>query len=317
MLVSILIPCYNAERWIAQAVESALAQTWADKEVIVVDDGSTDGSADIVRGFGDAVVFEAAPHLGGNYARNRLLSRARGQWLQYLDADDYLLPDKIGNQIAFLASHQDADVVYGPVAVEYADGRAEGLEVLRIPEPRDLWVLLALWYLPQTGAPLWRKQAIVDVGGWDEQQRVCQEHDLYLRLLMAGKRFAYCEANGAVWRVWGVSSVSTGNRPEVRKRRLEIEQAAEDFLRARGRLTTARHAAVNQARFGMARVAWREGDREGARQVLAALHRSAPGFEPTSEPLLYRLMWKGLGFSATETMAGWRRTLISRPGEAR
>ncbi len=128
---------------------------------------------------------------------------------------------------------------------------------------------------------------------------------------MAGKRFEYCEANGAVWRVWGQSSVSTGDPGRVRKRRLEIEHGAEEFLRARGRLTPARHAAINRARFGIARVAWREGDREGAQQAIEAMRRSAPRFQPSEEPLLYRLMWTGSGFSATETIAGWRRSLIS------
>ncbi len=317
MLVSILIPCYNAERWITPAIESALAQTWPDKEVIVVDDGSSDGSIAAIRAFGAAVTFEAGPNRGGNHARNRLLALAAGDWVQYLDADDYLLPDKVANQAAFVSSHPDLDVVYGPVAVEYTTGRADGREELPIPEPHDPWVLLARWYLPQTGAPLWRKQAIVEVGGWAEDQRVCQEHDLYLRLLMAGKKFAYCASNGAVWRVWGESSVSTGRRPEVRRRRLQIEQGAEDFLRGRSELTAERQHAINQARFEVARVAWREGDREGAHQALAALRRSAPGFQPASEPLLYRLMWKWVGFSVTETMAGWRRALISRPGEAR
>ncbi len=70
-LVSILIPCYNAERWIAQAIESALSQTWVDKEVIVVDDGSTDRSLDVIRSFGDRIRSEAGTHRGGNGTRNR------------------------------------------------------------------------------------------------------------------------------------------------------------------------------------------------------------------------------------------------------
>ena len=65
-LVSILIPCFNAERWVAQAIESALAQTWPEKEVIVVDDGSTDDSRRIIRSFGDRVRWETGPNRGGN-----------------------------------------------------------------------------------------------------------------------------------------------------------------------------------------------------------------------------------------------------------
>ena len=80
-------------------------------------------------------------------------------------------------------------------------------EILPIPTPHDPWVLLARWYLPQTGSPLWRRQAIADVGGWKIDQPCCQEHELYLRLLMAGKQFEYCEAAGSVYRQWSESTV--------------------------------------------------------------------------------------------------------------
>src|SRR5438128_899411 len=100
-LVSILIPCYNAERWIGEAISSALAQTWSEKEIIVVDDGSTDGSLQQIRKFDGLVRWETGPNRGGNAARNRLLELAKGEWLQYLDADDYLLPDKIAKQMEF------------------------------------------------------------------------------------------------------------------------------------------------------------------------------------------------------------------------
>src|SRR5436309_2678723 len=108
-LVSILIPCYNAERWIAQAIESALAQTWPDKEVIVVDDGSTDGSLHVIKQFDGRIHWETGKNRSGNMARNRLLELARGDWLQYLDADDYLLPDKIDGQMRFLATAPNID----------------------------------------------------------------------------------------------------------------------------------------------------------------------------------------------------------------
>src|SRR5260370_4039681 len=101
MLISILIQYLNAERWVGQAVESALGQTWAEKEVIVVDDGSQDGSLDVIKSFGGRIRWETGPNRGGNVARNRLLELARGEWLQYLDADDYLLPLKIERQGGF------------------------------------------------------------------------------------------------------------------------------------------------------------------------------------------------------------------------
>src|SRR3984957_14870258 len=125
-LVSILIPCYNAERWVAQAIESALRQTWPEKEIIVVDDGSTDASLAIIQSFGDRIRWETGPNRGGNVARNRLLDLARGEWLQYLDADDYLLPLKIERQVGFLREHPTCDVVYSPVLlVNWSEEKVE------------------------------------------------------------------------------------------------------------------------------------------------------------------------------------------------
>src|SRR6266571_8933317 len=141
--VSILIPCHNAERWVAQAVESALAQTWLQKEVLVVDDGSQDGSLDAIKKFGDRIRWETGPNRGGNAARNRLLKLARGEWLQYLDADDYLLPDKVAKQIHFVSLHSQTDVVFGPLTLEYSTQGEVRREPAGIPEPHDPWVLLA------------------------------------------------------------------------------------------------------------------------------------------------------------------------------
>lgn len=312
MLVSILIPCYNAERFIAQAIESALAQTWPEKEVIVVDDGSTDGSLAVIQEFGAAIRFETRPNQGGNRARNRLLALANGTWVQYLDADDYLLPDKVAQQMAFLGGHPDTDIVFGPITIDHWSEAGSRLELVPIPERLDHWILLARWFLPQTGAPLWRKDAITAVGGWKDDQLTCQEHELYLRLLQAGRRFEYCPSNGAVWRIWGDRSLSKRDRSGVRTRRLAIEQGAEDFLTARGRLTPERRHALNRARFDLARVAWREGDLEGARAAHAALQHSDPAFRPVGEPLVYQLMWRCLGFETTEVVAQWRRRWLKR-----
>src|SRR5438270_10693715 len=148
MLVSILIPCYNAERWVAQAIESALAQTWPIKEVIVVDDGSTDGSLDVIRSFGDRIQWETGPNQGGNAARNRLLDLARGEWLQYLDADDYLLPEKVERQIEVARHRLGCDIVFGPVVCEGFENERQIKNEEQLPPPRDPWVMLALGQLP-------------------------------------------------------------------------------------------------------------------------------------------------------------------------
>jgi glycosyltransferase involved in cell wall biosynthesis len=311
--VSILIPCFNAKQWIAQAIESALEQTWSEKEVIVVDDGSTDGSLEIIRQFDGHIRWETGPNRGGNVARNRLLGLAGGEWLQYLDADDYLLADKIAGQMQFLATHPGVDVVFSPVTIEHWAERDIRRELLPIPEPYDLWALLASWGLPQTGAPIWRKQAILDVGGWKHDQPCCQEHELYLRLLIGGKRFAYCPKNGAVYRQWSTETLCKQNISEVFRRRLEIEQHLEDHLREKNKLTSERLRTVNQARFQIARIAWQY-DESLARRIMNQVRKLDPKFSPTgaAAPAYYRLAFHALGFGATERLAAVLRKRAQR-----
>jgi glycosyltransferase involved in cell wall biosynthesis len=305
MFVSILIPCRNSERWVAETIESALAQTWSEKEVIVVDDGSTDGSLEAIRSFGDRIRWETGPNRGGNAARNRLLELARGEWLQYLDADDYLLPDKLAQQIDFLGVHPTTDVVFSPVIMEHWTETGVHREKLPIPEPHDPWILLARWYLPQTGACLWRRQAILEVGGWKIDQPVCQEHELYLRMLMSGKNFKYCEHAGAIYRQWGEHTVCKQDVPEVHRRRLEIERRAEEFLRGNSELTQARQHAVNLARFEIARSEWQFNE-VFAREIADGVYRTEPGFIPDDTPAApsrYRIALRLLGFHWTERLA--------------
>lgn len=309
-LVSILIPCFNAEAWVDEAVESALAQDYSRTEVIVHDDGSTDGSLDVIRRFEGRIRISSGPNRGGNAARNRLLQEARGEWLQYLDADDALLPDKISGQMAVIATSPTVDVLYGPVTMEYRYGGPPRREQLVVPRS-DVWVQLARWHLPQTGAPLWRKTAIESVGGWTPDQPCCQEHDLYLRLLMSGKRFRYADSGGAIYRHWGAGTVSTRNQRQVISERLKIEHRAEQHLKASGLLTDERHSAINQARFEMARLLWHI-DREQARQTIAEIRRSQPAFRPGSiaAPPLYRAIHGIAGFVVAEHVADLKRWVM-------
>lgn len=104
-LVSILIPAYNAENWVEEAIQSALAQTWPRKEIIVVDDGSSDRTAMVARQFASKqVLVVSKENQGAAAARNHALRLSQGDYIQWLDADDILAPDKVEAQIAF--SHE-------------------------------------------------------------------------------------------------------------------------------------------------------------------------------------------------------------------
>lgn len=299
-LVSILIPCFNAEPWIKKSIESALSQTYPHKEVIVADDGSTDQSLDIIKTFGSLIRYESLPHGGGNKTRNRLLELSRGEWIQYLDADDYLLPDKIEKQVEYLNRDSSMDVLFGPVLVEYGDSGKP--EISEIPEPHDPWILLAKWKLPQTGSPLWKKTALIDVGGWKADQPCCQEHELYLRLLMANKRFQYFESSGAVY-CWRDSTVSRLDVARTYENRLKIKDRMEAYLKENEILTPLRRQALNQAKLDCARIIW-QWDPVHAEQIASSIEKTDYQLIFNNHySFLYRWMFRTFGFSVAENLA--------------
>src|SRR5262249_466889 len=157
-------------------------------------------------------------------------------------------------------------------------------------------------------AVLWRKQAIRDVGGWKRDQPCCQEHELYLRMLINGKRLAYCSATGAVYRQWSTETVCRRDVAEVHRRRLQIDQPLQDHLRVTKQLTLERLRAINQARFDIARAAWQY-DQNFATEIIDRIRILDPEFMPTgpAAPKRYRLIYRCLGFQLAENLAALRR----------
>jgi len=102
-MVSVIIPAYNAEHCIRRAIDSILAQSYEDFEVVVVDDGSTDGTAEVVKQYGEKVKYIYQENAGVSVARNTGVAAAKGQWVAFLDADDEWLPDKLKRQMELLA----------------------------------------------------------------------------------------------------------------------------------------------------------------------------------------------------------------------
>src|SRR5215472_7218774 len=187
-LVSILIPCYNCAQWVGTAIESALKQTWPQKEIIVIDDGSRDESWKVISSFGRAIRAERQNNQGALKTRNRLLSLAQGQWIQYLDADDELAADKIELQ---LRCREQAEVVYGSIRLEWFDGKQRVGRSERLAEPvTDFWADWFNWKYPNTSACLFRNDLVRRVKGWDPGYALCQDYALFRNLKFAGARFA-------------------------------------------------------------------------------------------------------------------------------
>src|SRR5665213_2546106 len=122
--ISVVIVVFNGERYLRQAIESALDQTCPPHEVVVIDDGSTDSSVAIANSFGDRVICRAQQNQGPSAARNFGTEVSSGEWIAYLDADDYWLPTKLEQQIAVTQRKPSVDLIYTGRTHLYEDGRS-------------------------------------------------------------------------------------------------------------------------------------------------------------------------------------------------
>lgn len=179
-LVSCVIPVFNGERYLAEALDSALAQTQRPIEIIVSDDGSTDGTADVARGFGDPVVYIHQENAGAPAARNRGITAARGDFVAFLDADDIWRPEKLARQSAAFAARPGLDISttdYENFWVAELEDEERSLRV------RGLQRVMA-GYVNQTG--MVRRQLFDKVGLFDPTLRHRDGMDWYLRAVEAG-----------------------------------------------------------------------------------------------------------------------------------
>ncbi|KRT78036.1 MAG: family 2 glycosyl transferase [Armatimonadetes bacterium CSP1-3] len=200
-LASVVIPAHNYGRYLAAAVESALGQTYAPLEVIVVDDGSTDDTAEILRGFAGRVRALRLEGRGVAAARNAGLFAAEGEYVLFLDADDLLLPEGVAHLARHLQEHPDADAAYG--LWYQCDTRLRRAFIVRSPI-RDGPVLPRLFLgniVATPSAMLLRRQTLIAAGGFDRSLTFTADWEMWLRLARRGCMFGAVPRPVAVYRI--------------------------------------------------------------------------------------------------------------------
>lgn len=185
--VSVIIPVYNAVNYLRQSIESVITQAGINIELIVVDDGSNDGSQEIVRSYPSISLIEQNRQ-GACKARNIGLSNATADFVKFLDADDYLEPEIIRKQLEFLDKSGDREITYSDIRFFNDNTDFSVIKVFEFDQRNDQVIQLFKTNI-QTSAPLHRRKLLLEVGGFDERLMRAQEYNLHIRLAMAGCRF--------------------------------------------------------------------------------------------------------------------------------
>ncbi len=301
-LITVGIPCHNAASWLGIAIDSALHDQELPVEVIVVDDHSTDDSAHIATS--RAVRFFSSDSHGAPAARNRILAEARGRLIQYLDADDYLLPGKMARQLEEASSFAPGTVPYAPVIAEvWRGGESLSRHTPHIDTSLPVEVQWILWQLPQTSGPLWPVDILRGLGGWKADQPCCQEHELYLRAMQAGVKFGFTPSALAVYRLWSEETLCRRDPSLVVRERSRLIDGMLDWLQAEGRLQPEHTAAAGRAFFEMSRTLAQHNLDEAVRYHAAHRGRGLISAVGPAAPQTYRLFYRLCGFAAAERIA--------------
>lgn len=289
--VSVIIPAYNAASYIHRAVDSVLAQTFENFELLVVDDGSSDNTLAVLARYGDRVRAVTQANNGPAAARNHGLSEARGEYVAFLDADDHWLPEKIERQVELMEQRPDVGFCSSATEVVNTAGETVGSWPCRpdaAPFP-DILFMQGTVISGSTSGVLARRQLIADLGGFDETLRGFEDPDLWIRL--AAHTSYVCIAEPLTVVVRTPNSVS-GNLVRMRQSTLASYHKNRHLLPP-GKRGGYWRAACASALTDYAKTIYRAGNRGTAlRWTLEALLRSPLGRGRLALSLLLAMLLK-------------------------
>ena len=197
--ISVVVPCYNQAHYLVEALESLVAQTYPRLDIIVIDDGSTDGTREVACRFADRVRYDRQENAGLAAARNRGLAVAEGELVTFLDADDYHDPTAIAELASAAVRHPEADVFHGGYRT-VGPGRQALRSYPAAELPPDAFHALLERNRMVCHAVMVRRRTLAELGGFDERFRSLEDWECWLRLAAAGRRFVPVPAAVAVYR---------------------------------------------------------------------------------------------------------------------
>jgi len=229
MLISVIIPCYNVAPYIERCLESVIQQTYTNYELIIVDNNCSDDTMEKVGTYlkkhNQKAILLSEERQGSSSARNKGLNAAKGEWIQFLDADDALLPEKIAHQVGLL-KESDASLIWGATYEVELDGSKH---ILKPGKDKVLSLLKGYRSGGSTCSNLWQREALLNVGGFDTQLQSSEEVDLMCKLYQKNVQIIIDEVPlTLIYRRHNESNISSGAPPLLAKNWLKVR---EEFIK--------------------------------------------------------------------------------------
>ncbi|RLQ20386.1 glycosyltransferase [Seongchinamella sediminis] len=244
-LVSVIIPAYNAADWVNRAIDSALAQTYSQREVLVVNDGSTDSTAEVLAGYGDAIRVLSQSNGGLCSARNLGIKNARGEFLAFLDADDYWLPEKLARQVGCL--QQDPDLGFCSTRTQVISPEGKPMGTWDCPTI-DSTLLNAIFLrhasISGSGSGVMARSQLFDRAGmFDTELRSLEDVDMWMRLAAISN---YACIDEPLTVIIKSSTSMSGNLDVMRQSAIQVMHKNRDLLpkKEQGRFWQAAYASM-------------------------------------------------------------------------
>lgn len=302
MIVSVVIPCFNVQDYIAQCIQSLLKQQHKDLQIICVNNGSTDNTLSVLTRFAtehsSIITVVEEPKKGAPFARNRGLQEVIGTYVQFLDADDLLEPEKIAHQVAMITKYNNPDII----ASDYFRQSTGGTKKLCKVASHDFWFALLYTQLGITSANLFKVQSVKNAGGFDVSLKSSQEYDLMFKMMKQGATIAYDAEPLTIVRDRESGSISQQNITENLLRYLDLRVTVVKHLNTI--IPASKMQSYQQALFDAIRMLYKH-DQASA---LKAFQDNFPkGFKPIASPATsksYALLFRLFGFKLTEKIKG-------------
>lgn len=320
MKISVIIPCWNVEALLPATLDSVLAQEHQNLEIICVDDGSTDGTPAVLERFvqksGGRMHVMRQPNQGACAARNAGMALATGEWLQFLDADDVLDPNKLSGQVALLdCARSDKetgtrDDKSGPALIvgDYEKIMPNGLLLPTEALYDRPWMALIRTRMGTTSANLWCKDAVERAGGWRTDLASSQDYELMFRMLRGGGEVLWDKRIATHVLKRAAGSISQTGVQDNWRRYIALRKAMKDHLKATDTVRFRPEImALDQYLFMAIRILAMYDLKEAVREFRGAISR---GFRPEVSKAItekYVFLFNLFGFAIAERLVRWRK----------